>query len=355
MSETEGDVTCGPLAAADNDRLMRAYQEWLGAGDRVVELFRWRRAGEPASGGIRPSVAKKGSEIIGSVSAVPADVRLRGRPVRAVWQQDSVVGPPARGKGLGKRLVNAAAAGWEMLLAKSTTPPMYALRKSVGFEDVADRTFLVRVLSPRAAGSLEKRFGYALIWLWNLVRGVDRAPGPIAVRAVERFDAAFDEIAERVPAGDEIGLRKTSAYLNWRYVGAPGRTYRILRAEGRGRLRGAAVLRLNPAPGGRAWILDLICDSRDVEAVAALVSASVRELRRSRAGDVRPSRARRACGASLRGTASSRPPRRRSSPTESKARRSDRCSTAWCGTSGGEMATQSCSEPAEPFAFRFIC
>ena len=100
-------------------------------------------------------------------------------------------------------------------------------------------------------------------------------------------DAAFDEIAERVPAGDEIGLRKTSAYLNWRYVGAPGRTYRILRAEGRGRLRGAAVLRLNPAPGGRAWLVDLICDSRDVEAVAALVSASVRELRRRRAGDVK--------------------------------------------------------------------
>ena len=267
--------------------LLAAYAKWLPDGVRVGEMFAWRRAGEPASGGICPAIAKLDGHIIGAVSAVSAQAVLRGLPVRAVWQQDSVVAPQARGKGVGKLLVAEAAKGAELVLAKSTTPPMYALRKSVRFEDVPDRTFRVRVLSPRVAGGVLKRLAYGGLWLRNHLLRVDNAPTSLVVQRTKHFDTAFDQLASRVVALDEIGLVKTSAYLNWRYVGVPGRSYVLLRADDAMRLRGAAVLRLPASAGGRGWLVDLVCPSEDREAVDALVSAAVRELAAAGAADVK--------------------------------------------------------------------
>ncbi len=334
------DVVYGPPRNEDIDPLLAAYAEWLPDGQQVGEMFRWRRAGAPASGGIRPAIAKLGGEIIGAVSAVNARVVLRGRPVRAVWQQDSVVGPPARGKGIGKRLVAEAAQGAELVLAKSTTPPMYALRKAVGFQDVPDRTFLVRVLSPSAAGEFVKRLAYPWLWFRNRLLGV---PPNLVIRPVERFDAEFDQLASRAVGSDEIGLVKTGNYLNWRYVGAPGRSYVLLRAEDGARLRGAAVLRLPTSRAGRAWLVDIVCASDDREGVDALVAAALRELAAAGAGDVKTFTSSPRMRAHLRRRGFLATPRRRSSPTAPRRKRCAAPRRASSGASGGEMATRSCS------------
>lgn len=274
------------LEAADEPALFSAYERWLDDGARIAELYEWRREGAPASGGVRPTIALLDGELIGSVSAVPVRVRLRGREIAAAWQQDSVVGPPARGKGVGKRLVAESSSGYDLLLAKSTSEAMYALRKSVGFADVPLRTFMVRVLSPFSAGSAAKRAAYLGLWLAQQARAPWRARTMLAAAPIDRFGPAFDRLAQKAAAGDELVVHKGADYLNWRYLECPGRRYEIRAIDDGGDTRGAVVIRLNERPGERAFLVDIVCDTRDTPAMDALLGEALREARAARAGDL---------------------------------------------------------------------
>jgi GNAT superfamily N-acetyltransferase len=280
------EVSYRSLVAEEESTLLSAYKEWLPGGERVGQYFTWRRSHLQASGGVYPTIALMNGKLIGSVSAVPVDVTLNGRNIRASWQQDSMVGPDARGKGVGKTLVEQAAGGYELLLAKGTTPQMYALRKSVGFKDVPLRTFLTAVLRLSASGRFARRGVFSALYLWQEATNRGTAESLTSTR-IASFTEEYDSLANRAANAPTVGQKKSAAYLNWRYLTCPTRKYTIWEARDARTLRGAVVVRINDHPGAQAWLVDLVCDPRDKEAADVLVRTAVREAKAAGAPTIR--------------------------------------------------------------------
>src|SRR5262249_17405460 len=151
------------------------------------ELWEWRKIGAPERSVV---IAKEKSTIVGCVGVVPASVMVTGSQVNTSWQQDSIVAPAMRRQGLGKRLVSEGAEGWDLVLAKGTSEPMYALRKSLGFRDVPNSNYLVRE---------SKRMGDDRVH--SLLRSfipLSQNPQHIPIKPIGTFDQSFDSLAKKL-------------------------------------------------------------------------------------------------------------------------------------------------------------
>lgn len=285
MTTVESDaVSLQELEESAQDELIDRYQEWLTRGSRVAELLEWRKGRPFGSGGIRPTIARLGGAIIGSLSSVPVSLAVRGERINGAWQQDSVVGPAARGRGVGKALVNRAGEGYEILLAKSTSPPMYGLRRRVGFLDVPRSTILVRVL--RGSGALPRRLAlHALAAAQGAHARLRAGPQWYGSRLIPRLTHHHEHLRNAL-APDEICPIRSVDYLNWRYTTCPGRDYVLIEILRGSECAGIVVLRPPSRRGGRAWIVDYAGDTRNSRALETAVSASVDLARERGAADV---------------------------------------------------------------------
>jgi hypothetical protein len=215
------------------------------------------------------------------MNVVPVSLHVGDKVLKAAWQQDSVVSDSMRGRGIGRELINRSAAGFDMILAKGTSDAMYKLRKACGFQDVANSNYLVKVLSPRRFGpsAKHKAYGSVLAAMSLLKRRPQRAS--VATRASTQFGPEFDQFRDPM-SPSEVRLVKCSRYLNWRYVGCPGRDYRIVETMGRHSSKGAAVVTTRQT----AWIVDLLCDYSDTDVLVSLIRASVEACRGAGAASV---------------------------------------------------------------------
>ncbi|MGH7393330.1 MAG: hypothetical protein ACREM3_28325 [Candidatus Rokuibacteriota bacterium] len=92
----------------------------------------------------------------------------------------------------------------------------------------------------------------------------------------------YSELATRVASGHSFCLQRAPSYLDWRYLHAPHRRYRLLAARRRGELVGYAVL---DRDGEVGWIVDLF-GIEDGPAIRSLVAAAVACFREERAATV---------------------------------------------------------------------
>lgn len=285
---SQDDLRLRPLAADETERLFSFYRETLGNAEHVITLYEWRLRGRPSSGGIDTYVAERKGRLLGAMNAVPTRLSGWGELFQAAWQQDSIVHPEARGRGVGSRLTSYAARRAPIALAKGTVEPMYRLRKRAGFRDVPGDTFLVRPLRPLPGGpesSLKRRVLFPVLWLAGRIS--QRVPTRLETTEIERFDADFDRLADKLARRPGLRLYKPSGYLNWRYFTCPVRNYRVFATLREGEPSGAVVLRTDQDPGRDAWIVDLILDETDRQTAHTLVNAALNELGGSGAPGVR--------------------------------------------------------------------
>lgn len=257
------------------------YRKTFSPSTRVVDLLEWRRNAQPTARNAS-FLARSGGEVVGAMNLVPVDLRVGDRAVKAAWQQDSVVSPELRGRGIGRELINRSATAFEVLLAKGTSDAMYQLRKSCGFRDVVNSNYLVRVLSPARFGTGVKRriYGVALAAMSLSQRRPQRTSR--ATRPLDGFGADFDRLARAARPTPEIAPVKDSAYLNWRYLQCPGREYRVIGSTSAEGDTGAAIIR----HGSTAWLVDVVCDHSDIDSLVALIRASVADCRAAGAASV---------------------------------------------------------------------
>jgi hypothetical protein len=277
------------VGAGERPHLFEFYAATLPAADRIRVLYEWRLRDPEASGGIRTIVARTGSGIVAATSVVPLQLGLAGSRVQAAWQQDTVVAATQRGGGIGRKLVDLSAEGFPLVTSKGTLSAMYALKKRMGFQDVPNSNYLLRVLSPIAvSGSLRRRLALPILYAISKLRRADHGVSSLRTRIVSGFDRGFDALCEAIVTGHEVTPVKDRRYLNWRYTECPGRKYLIVRADDAGgRLRGAAVIRPNTAPYLDAWLVDMIVRVDDEEAQHGLLSTCFDELRGRKAACVR--------------------------------------------------------------------
>ncbi len=285
-------ITCSPLEPGKEEELFGFYRMHLDQGERVVKLYEWRRLSPKASGGVATFVARSGSEIVGALNAIAFDLAVNGTMLRASWQQDSIVHPRMRGKGIGKLLVETAAEGWDVVMAKGTSPPMYHLRKSVGFKDVPNSNYSRLVMSPfRIGSSIRELVANVTLYLAGGLRRYRRKAHhgnpDTSVRSLDRFACDLDSHVLYRAAAHGIGVSKSGEYLNWRYFTCPVKQYSVLEVRAGGQLVGIIVLDRPRNPSRTAWIVDMLFDLHDSHAAATLVAAAIAECRREGAASIR--------------------------------------------------------------------
>lgn len=272
---TPPEITVRPFGRDEENVLLEFYRHHLEAGDRVATLYHWR-GHDSASGGSRPVGAWSGDELLGTVNVVPLGLLGYGNHWRACWQQDSIVSAAARGKGVGRALVMSALGNWPVVLAKGTSEAMYALRKSAGFIDVPDDTYLLKVLRPFARnGGLKRRLLTPAVYLRGLLAYVRRHRSRLECRLLDSFGPFYDGLAARLKDRPYLTPFKPASYLNWRYRTCPVRTYEIVEALSGAGPVGAVVLRLPVPQDPDAWLVDVLADPGDDDVMATLLWAAI--------------------------------------------------------------------------------
>ncbi len=278
MSDNHKEIEVRAFTPEDEARFMSFYTEHQPTWESFRRFWEWRRKGVPHSGGEEATIALEDGNVVGSVGLVRAALTHAGREIRASWQQDSLVSPAMRGRGVGKKLVNASCEGWDLSMAKGTSKAMYGLRKAVGYQDVPNSDYLIRVRRVRGAPEpLGTRAREAALLAWQTVLPMPRTDRAIEIAAVEQFDASFDRLADNQAQEPVFRLRKTSGYLNWRYTQCPGRSYKIFRA-GAEEARGAIVVSVAGDRREEGWIVDFIGCQTDRSAAYALLRAGIEHL-----------------------------------------------------------------------------
>ena len=214
------------------------------------------------------------SRVIGQAAMVPIGMRLAGNPVTAGLTLNPLVDPGYQGRGvpldLLRRLDVAAA---EEKVAFSYAFPddasLPVLVKQGGFKEVAALSLLIRPLKPETL-AMKSSGNRVLARTTSFARRVWRTPPSVKQRdvpglAIDRvtdFDEPFAVFWRRVQGRAGLIVVRDSAYLNWRYLEAPGREYAAFAARSEGKVRGIIVLRSAPLSRFSAGlIVDLIVEA----------------------------------------------------------------------------------------------
>lgn len=260
----------------DEMKVLSFFKENLGEYDRFARYWRWRDESVAISKGERAVVTVDSVlGVIGCVGIVPVDIKLAQKGIKTSWQQDSLVSLSARGKGIGKELVVQGGEGWEIILAKGTSTSMYRLRKSLGYRDVPNSNYLLRVCRfGEIQGMAVKKIGFFILRFWSLLLGYPKLKQKISIQKIDEFDDSFDELANAVTAKNIIRPTKGKDFLNWRYTKCPGREYTILKASS-SKTRGAILLNCIGNKSDEGWIVDMLCKSNDKDCAFALIQAAM--------------------------------------------------------------------------------
>lgn len=263
------------LEPEDEKDFLKFMEKHLGNWKKFKKLWNWRRNSDPGLIFETALLAKAKGLTVGCVGIAPALITLRGLQIKASWQQDSLVSPSMRGKGLGKRLVNKASESWDMVVAKGTSKPMHGLRKSLGFTDVPNSNYLLWVSKPRPMfNGLKKLLIENILCLWKTILPTPKRNRKISVQSIHSFDQSLNILADKL--ADEKVLRpyKGKNYLNIRYCECPGKQYKILKTM-KSETTGAIVLSTIGPHLDEGWIVDMICSSKDKKSAYALLFAAM--------------------------------------------------------------------------------
>jgi predicted N-acetyltransferase YhbS len=277
MTKSVGKIEVKLMEAAEQEDFMEFLKGNLDTFDKFEQFWKWRQENKTICGGEEAAIAKYQSKVVGCVGIVPVDIRGCDDNVRACWQQDSFVDGAMRGKGVGKRLVEKATEGWDLLLAKGTGKTMYGLRKSLGFLDVRNSNNLLLVCRPRRLRFSGKMLAEYALWIWRMVIIPPKKNGRLRAVRIDEFDRSFDAVEKNKTRENVVRLQKDHRYLNWRYFLCPGKKYDIFRA-GNEEARGAVVVARSRSDPEEAWIVDLICTRDDKQCGFALIREAVRYL-----------------------------------------------------------------------------
>jgi hypothetical protein len=242
-----------PTTSADLPALSALFEHGFG---RPLHGEEWRWKYERLPGEARSLVALDGEEAVAHVGAYALPARWRGED-RLAWQLADFVG---RRRGLRPPLV---VAGRQLLadLPRDTDLPWIFGFPSRRHLELGERVFGYRWLPPRVP------------WEGALPEG--GSGGAIEHRdAIDSSDLAGDWAEAVWEACATPSVRRSAAFLNWRYYARPGRYYRMYRLRDRGReglvvaafVDGSAWLAEVWLPPGGDWLPTLLAVGADLRA-----------------------------------------------------------------------------------------
>lgn len=267
------ELSVRPFEERDWPDMVRFYEEFYRPGYVFTrrDFFDWNFASplrpHPCSG---QRLALDGDRIIGIMGSLPWPLQVAGRQELGEYNINLFVDPAYRGARIGQQLLASVSSGYAYSLTNgynartlSTYERLgrvhhWAMRRFVKCLDAA-RTEKLLAESPRFSQlELEDRVA-SLERLRESAGGSLGAPEP-CVREERGFDASWDRAWDEIRGHYGFTTWRSSAFLNWRYVGYPSPLYECFsaRASG-GPARGLCVLRVETSPcGAVVRIVDLV-------------------------------------------------------------------------------------------------
>lgn len=281
-----GEMEIGLLKSGEEEELLSFYKQFHDRGEKLTAFYFWRREEKTVVGNGIDYVVRFRGRIVGAMGLNPVIHTYKGEKVVAHWHRDTLVSPEMRGKGLVKKLLKAASQEFEMVLAKGSNEIMYKVRKEFGWKDAPNCDNMALVLQCWPKGKDWKtKVSHFFLFIWGSIFSRVYSKKPISCHEIQRFNEDFDVISEKMLNSNEFGIYKTSSYLNWRYFNCPGKRYVVLGA-GEKRVEGAVVIRLPRERFDEAWIIDLLCESKEKEIIRELVTGALEKIKESGAGKI---------------------------------------------------------------------
>ena len=257
--------------------------ERVGTTQLSDDEFTWWFDENPAGEGI-VSLAVDQGEVVGVAAMSFFRTRLDGAETRLAIPVNVATDARYRGQGvfstLQQRNEEAAASSGSPLTVTFPNGNSYPIFiRRLGWLDLPRLRLWARPL--RASGVVRYVLGRAG------EEGGMQPPGSVGpserngveVRAVERFGTDMDELGLRAAAGYGSHFTRDAEYFNWRYLDSP-RDYRCFGAYRAGVLVGVTVVGHTFKHGVSAGFLaDLVAAPADADAIRALVSRAVQEVK----------------------------------------------------------------------------
>jgi GNAT superfamily N-acetyltransferase len=240
-----------------------------------------------------------GGRIVGQVATIPVALKVGAEERRAIWILDFIVHKDYRGQGWGRRLLDTAREHCRTMIALGINAGSTGVLNSQKWSAMGSINRYHLLLNPGNALKELSRLPRPLGRAVNLAyaplrprRAAQTTPG-ISLRAVEQFDADFDDLWGRAAAQWPCAVVRRARYLDWQFRRQPGKRYETLAVYAGGRLAGYVVLFFRKPEGGRGAaspkvaISDLCYDANsDFDVIDELLRAALDVALARRAGSL---------------------------------------------------------------------
>lgn len=267
------DLTIRPFRSGDEPAVLALFNEVFAEDDpgfhpRSLAAWRWEFVDNPAGTqvvlGIEPS-----GRVVAQYACLPARANLRGEDVCCGQGIDSVVHRDYR-RGLKREgaFLKVANYYFEHYGIPSVNAFGYGLPNSKAFRVGVRMLQYVPVAAPlrTVARNLFDTADDSAV-------GLGAATGTIV--ELPRCGPEVDALWRRVEPGHPMAIRRTPAYLNWRYADCPLAKYRIFAMRERDDLRALWVTRADWMGPPILAVCELVSAAGDDAALAAMLKHTV--------------------------------------------------------------------------------
>lgn len=189
--------------------------------------------------------------LIGHYAAVPVDLSVGGKQMRAIHSLDTMVHPDYRGRGIFTFLA-------DMVYRESSRTGYHLV---YGFPNKNSYHGFVSKLGWLGFGNINAFVAESR----SLRRRSSSTESARSVLRLNEFDSSADLLWERCKEREKVAVNRTSRYLNWRYVMKPEVDYQIYGLfSSIGELKAYAVTKVYGRNGILlGHIVDILCDDYD--------------------------------------------------------------------------------------------
>jgi predicted N-acetyltransferase YhbS len=222
---------------------------------RTIEQWKWEYIDTPEGPGKILLVEDEG-RVIGHEAMVPMRFQVFGEEFLGGKIEDAYIDKKYRGQKLFGPLTEkcieiSEKAGYSLTFGLTARPVNYQLHVTRGYRHTCSLNAYFAPLKPAAAVSDIARLLHfsppkkaALAAVMSVLakrfegrcRKLAREQDTYEIVRIERFDRGFDEMWQELTASRRIvSIRRSSAFLNWRYIEMPYRRYDVFAALSAGR------------------------------------------------------------------------------------------------------------------------
>jgi GNAT superfamily N-acetyltransferase len=285
---------------ADTDALLaflrEAYPDDLRKSERAY--WKWHYLENPFTtlDDVPLWVLKDAGRIVGQVATIPVTLKIGAEERRAIWILDFIVHENYRGQRWGRRLLDVARENCRTMIALGINAGSTGVLNSQKWAAMGSINRYHLLLNPGSAlkelASVRPLRNIINLAYAPLRPRVGAARKDVSLRAVERFDADFDDLWRRASAQWPCAVVRRADYLNWQFARQPGKRYETLGLYAGGQLAGYVVLFFRKPEGGSAMspkvaISDLCYDlSFEFDVIDELLRAALNLALERRAGSL---------------------------------------------------------------------